>query len=64
MASALTRLQILERVKMRVQQRITALEGTRLEGYSVAIYELRVVMMTITKAMNYVRDLEQRRAAK
>ena len=61
MAPALTTLQILERVKLRVQQRVTALEGVKLDGYAVALYELRTVLLTLNKAMQYVRDLEQKR---
>ena len=56
MAKLLSAVQVLTIIAERLQKRADALEGVRLEGYSVTIEELRRFAEMVRNARNYLEQ--------
>ena len=50
----------MDRLMMRERERIKALEGMRMNDYSIAILELRTVLDLMTKARDYMKNVSSR----
>jgi hypothetical protein len=50
----LTPKQVVDLLAQRLRKRITALEGVRLTEYSIALYELKIVLDLLQRASIYI----------
>ena len=50
--------QVVDLLAQRVRRRVGALEGTRLTEYTIAVYELRIVLDLLQRASLYIENHE------
>ena len=51
--------QVIDLIAQRVRKRVTALEGVQLSEYSIALYELNIVLDLLKRASSYVERGER-----
>ena len=56
MQRKLSPVQVLERLQARLQRRVAALEGVQLDGYTIAIAELRIALDLLHRAQRYLEQ--------
>ncbi len=54
MEHKLSPVQVLQRLESRLQRRVAALEGVKLDGYNIAIAELRIALDLLQRAQRYL----------
>lgn len=52
--------QVVDLLAQRVRKRIDVLEGVRLTEYTIALYELRLMLDLLQRASRYIEDHEGR----
>jgi hypothetical protein len=52
----LSPVEVLERLQLRLQRRVAALEGVKLDGYAIAIAELRIALDLLQRAQRYLEQ--------
>jgi cob(I)alamin adenosyltransferase len=56
MERKLSPVQVLERLQARLQRRVDALEGVKLDGYTIAIAELQIALDLLRRARRYLEQ--------